>query len=66
MSLRVAAVGVAVGPREAILDVVPAQERLVVEARVRPNTSDTWQAGALGEWRLTAYDTGTMPLRRGA
>jgi HlyD family type I secretion membrane fusion protein len=62
MSLRVAAVGVSVGPREAILDVVPAQERLVVEARIRPEDIDNVQNGALAEVRLTAYEYRTMPM----
>jgi HlyD family type I secretion membrane fusion protein len=62
MALRVAAVGVAIGPRDAILDVVPAQERLVVEARVRPEDIDYVQTGALAEVRLTAYEYRTMPL----
>ncbi|MBL8352196.1 MAG: HlyD family type I secretion periplasmic adaptor subunit [Burkholderiaceae bacterium] len=62
MSLRVAAVGVAVGPREPILDVVPAQERLVVEAHVRPEDIDYVQSGAAAEVRLTAYDYRTMPM----
>lgn len=62
MALRVAAVGVAIGPREAILDVVPAQERLVVEARVRPEDIDYVQTGALAEVRLTAYEYRTMPM----
>lgn len=62
MGLRVAAVGTAVGPREAILDVVPAQERLVVEVRVRPEDIDYVQAGMPGEVRLTAYEYRTMPM----
>ncbi len=62
MGLRVAAVGAAVGPREAILDVVPAQERLVVEVRVRPEDIDYVQAGMPGEVRLTAYEYRTMPM----
>ena len=62
MSLRVAAVGTAVGPREAILDVVPAQERLIVEARVRPEDIDYVQNGTVGEVRLTAYEYRTMPM----
>ena len=36
MALRVAAVGEAVAPRAPLLDVVPAHEKLVVEARMRP------------------------------
>lgn len=62
MALRVSAVGAVVGPREPIADVVPAQERLVVEARVRPEDIDNVQNGAIGEVRLTAFDYRTMPV----
>lgn len=62
MSLRVAAIGVSVGPREPILDVVPARERLVVETRVRPEDIDYVQTGAPAEVRLTAYDYRSMPM----
>ena len=62
MSLRVASVGTVVGPREPILDVVPGQERLVVEARVRPEDIDYVEAGMPGEVRLTAYEYRTMPM----
>jgi len=34
MAMRVSALGAVVGPREPILDVVPGQEKLVVEARI--------------------------------
>lgn len=62
MSLRVAAVGTVLGPREPILDVVPAQERLIVEARVQPEDIDYVHNGTVGEVRLTAYEYRTMPM----
>ena len=40
MAMRVSAVGEVIGPREAILDVVPAREKLVIEARIRPEDID--------------------------
>jgi HlyD family type I secretion membrane fusion protein len=61
MSLRPASVGAAIGPREPLLDVVPVQEPLVVEAHVRPEDIDYVRAGAPAEVRLTAYEYRTMP-----
>ncbi|MBN8508126.1 MAG: HlyD family type I secretion periplasmic adaptor subunit [Burkholderiales bacterium] len=62
MALRVSAVGAVVAPREPIVDVVPAQERLVIEARVRPEDIDNVHQGAAGEVRLTAFEYRTMPV----
>ena len=40
MAVRVSAIGEAIAPREPMLDVVPADEKLVVEARMRPEDMD--------------------------
>ena len=63
MAMRVSAIGAVIGPREPILDVVPGQEKLVVEARIRPQDIDHVRKdarGAPGE-RL---DSRTAPLLR--
>ena len=62
MSIRVAAVGTAVGPREPILEVVPAEERLVVEARVPVSDIEHVRVGGQAEVRLTAYEYRSMPM----
>ena len=56
MAMRVSAAGEVIGPREAILDVVPAREKLVVEARIRPQHIDHVRKGAAAEVRLDAFD----------
>ena len=65
MGLRVTAPGQAIGPRDPILDVVPLQEKLVVEARVKPDDVDHVRAGSDAEVRLTAYEQRKMPRLTG-
>jgi len=62
MSLRVTAPGMAIGPREPILDVVPLNERLLVEARIEPNDIDHVRVGDDAEIRLSAFEYRKMPL----
>jgi HlyD family type I secretion membrane fusion protein len=65
MGLRVAAVGEALGPRDPILDVVPARERLVVEARIRPEDIDHVRRDGRAEVRFAGLDARTTPLLPG-
>ena len=66
MALRVTALGAVIGPREPILDVVPGQEKLVVEARIRPQDIDHVRKDARAEVRLVnAFDSRTAPLLAG-
>jgi HlyD family type I secretion membrane fusion protein len=65
MAMRVSAVGEVVGPREPILDVVPAREKLVVEARIHPQDIDSVRKDAPAEVRLSAFDARTTPLLPG-
>jgi HlyD family type I secretion membrane fusion protein len=65
MALRVSAPGEVIGPREPILDVVPAREKLVVEARIRPEDVDYVRKDSAAEVRLTAFDARTTPLLPG-
>ncbi len=62
MSMRVAAVGEVIGAGDAILDVVPPQEKLVVEARIRPQDINSVREDAPAEVRLTSFDERTTPL----
>lgn len=65
MALRVSAVGEVLAPRQPILDVVPASERLVVEARIRPEDVDHVRKDAAAEVRLTSGDGRDAPLLPG-
>jgi HlyD family type I secretion membrane fusion protein len=65
MAMRASAVGEVIGPREAILDVVPAREKLVIEARIRPEDIDYVRKDSAAEVRLGAFDARTTPLLPG-
>jgi len=65
MSLRVAGAGAVVAPREPLLDVVPTEERLVVEAHIRPQDINSVHHDSAAEVRLTSFDARTTPLLRG-
>lgn len=60
MALRVAAVGEAIAPRAPLLDVVPEQERLVVEARVRPQDVEHVRKGGSAEVRLLGDEASAL------
>jgi HlyD family type I secretion membrane fusion protein len=60
MALRIAAVGEAVAPRAPLLDVVPAHEKLIVEARVRPEDVEYVRNGGAAEVRLFGFDAATL------
>src|SRR5262249_40874758 len=62
MAMHVSSAGEVLGPRQAILDVVPANEKLVVEARIHPQDIDHVHKDAAAEVRLAAFDTRTVPL----
>ncbi|MEY8688638.1 MAG: HlyD family type I secretion periplasmic adaptor subunit, partial [Leptothrix sp. (in: b-proteobacteria)] len=61
MGLRISAVGSSVGPREPLMELVPLNEKLVVEAHVRPEDIDHVRAGGDGEVRLSAFDSRAVP-----
>ena len=65
MSMRVSGVGEVISPRAPLLDVVPANARLVVEARIRPQDINHVRKDAAAEVRLTSFDSRTTPLLRG-
>ncbi|MCD6043377.1 MAG: HlyD family secretion protein [Burkholderiales bacterium] len=65
MSLRISAPGEAIGPRQSILDVVPAREKLVIEARIRPEDVNYVRKDSPAEVRVTAFDARTTPLLAG-
>jgi HlyD family type I secretion membrane fusion protein len=61
MAMRVSGVGEVIAPREPLMDVVPTQARLVVEARIRPEDINHVQKNASARVRLTSFDTRTTP-----
>jgi len=65
MTLRVSAAGEVLGAGAAILDVVPSNEMLVVEARIRPQDINHVFADAPARVRLAAFDARTTPLLPG-
>jgi HlyD family type I secretion membrane fusion protein len=65
MSLQVSSVGEVIAPRDRILDIVPTQEKLVVEARIRPQDINHVREEAQAEVRLSSFDSRTTPLLPG-
>lgn len=60
-NLRFRTIGGVIGAGEPILDIVPARETLVVEARVEPRDIDIVRVGAETQVRLTAFNSRTLP-----
>jgi HlyD family type I secretion membrane fusion protein len=65
MSLKVAAPGAVIGPRDVLLEVVPTHEAMVVEARIAVEDIEHVRPGAMAEVRLSAYEYRAMPLLQG-
>jgi HlyD family type I secretion membrane fusion protein len=61
MGLRIAAAGLNVGPRETLMEIVPAEERLVVEGHVRIEDIAHVRVGSTAEVRLSAYEYRRTP-----
>jgi HlyD family type I secretion membrane fusion protein len=66
VGLRVFSPGAVVGPREVLMEIVPEDKTLIVEARIRPEDINHVRAGFAAEVRLTAYQTRTTPLVAGS
>ena len=65
VGLRVFTAGAVVGPRDVLMEIVPAEKILIVEARIRPEDINHVQKGSEAEIRLTAYKQRTTPLVKG-
>jgi HlyD family type I secretion membrane fusion protein len=61
LNLRYHTLGGVVSPGESILDLVPEDDRLIVEARVSPTDIDVVHAGLPARVALTAYKGRTTP-----
>jgi HlyD family type I secretion membrane fusion protein len=65
MALRVSASGEVLAAGAPLLDVVPSNELLVVEARIRPQDISHVHADAAAHVRLSAFDARTTPMLAG-
>jgi epimerase transport system membrane fusion protein len=62
VGLRVFTPGAAVGPRDVLMEIVPKEKVLIIEARIRPEDINHVTKGAPADVRLTAYKQRTTPL----
>lgn len=65
VGMRVFSPGAVVGPRDALLDVVPDDKSLIIEARIRPEDINHVHKGSEADVRLTSYKQRTTPLIQG-
>ncbi|HKY93864.1 MAG TPA: HlyD family type I secretion periplasmic adaptor subunit [Kiloniellales bacterium] len=65
VNLRVHTMGGVVEPGQALLDIVPEDDTLVIDARVQPADIDVVHAGLAAQVALTAYKRGLVPLLDG-
>lgn len=65
LGLKVKTAGGVIAPGAAILDLVPAEDGLLLEARVRPTDIDEVHAGLKAQVHLLAYKSRTMPRIEG-
>jgi epimerase transport system membrane fusion protein len=66
VGLRVFSRGAVVGPRDVLMEIVPDEKRLIIEARIRPEDINHVHQGTQADVRLTAYKQRTTPLVQGA
>ena len=65
MNLRFTSPGTVMSPREAIVDIVPANPRLLVEAQIRPEDIRRVQQDQPAHIRFSAYNSLTTPMVAG-
>lgn len=65
VALRIFTVGGVVAPGSAILDIVPQNETLVIETRIKPTDIDIVRVGMVVQVRLTVYKQRTTPTIQG-
>src|SRR5207302_87200 len=55
-----------IGPRDVLMEIVPDDKRLIIEARIRPDDINHVRHGSHADIRLTAYKQRTTPLVQGS
>ncbi len=65
VNLKIFTAGGVIAPREPLMEIVPQDDQLIVEARVNPTDIDVVRAGLRAEVRLTAYTTRATPNLKG-
>ena len=65
VDLKVTAAGAIIAPREPLMDIVPINPELIVEARVRPEDILYVRAGGEADVRLTAFKSRSTPVVTG-
>lgn len=65
VDLRITTVGAVVGPREPLLDIVPVNPELIIEARVRPEDITYVKIGGEADVRLSAFKQRFTPTVTG-
>lgn len=65
VDLKVNGAGAVVGPRDALLDIVPENADLIIEARVRPEDINYVTAGAEANVHLSAFKQRMTPVVQG-
>ena len=66
VGLRVFTAGSVIGPRDVLMEIVPKEKRLIVEARIRPEDINHVRPHSEADIRLTAYQSRTTPLVPGS
>lgn len=65
VGLRVHTVGATIGPREPLLDIVPEDTPLIIEARTHVDAIDQLHLDQVAEIRFTTFNSRTTPLVSG-
>lgn len=65
VDLKVTSAGAIVGPRDALLDIVPQDGKLILEGRIRTEDINFVRAGSEADVRLTAFRSRTTPVVQG-
>ena len=66
VGLRIFTSGSVIGPRDVLMEIVPKEKRLIVEARIRPEDINHVRPQSEADIRLTAYQSRTTPLVPGS
>lgn len=61
VGLKIFTIGGVVAPREPVMEIVPTDDKLIVEARIKPQDIDVVQPGLLARVQLSAYKTRNVP-----